>query len=516
MAQDVQLESCTIIKVDFISYLPAEVAVKILICLSLKDVLSCMRVSQNWFERIKEFTTYWKEALISLGISQYTSDRYRNKYPIYRDLALKVHKTRQYITASQPEIKFVSPSYPGNLYFQCNYSRYGVLVGTMYEDFNPLVTSVYMVHPSSGVLKRKYQFQPHAQNPLNRIVWAHVFCDYLLSISANGLWQGHNLATNKTVLSWNGPNLFDTDLIVRCCERCYMVTVVKLVSHRQPKEMYWDVQMIRLGRGNVYPSIAHSRINCPEYIPMLQAGYGCKEIALVPKSDSIDEGGFCDIHWLLMQWAESIYVHEVLSPHNVMQKPLSILQSGIDIVDVQSLTSERTNCTSFVLSSDQRLLGYIFNSHLYVWNLDPQKLQSKYKISQKNKVQVRLLAIGHIFTIIGYESLNGHVQVLSTITGNLIFGTHGFSAIGQASHMLGTPPPYFTFLGPVDEEWLNEVDALPHPSSPVLLYWDKIRHCVSGIIFRHHENKVATVQSVRSSSTSIGLKDKLKSLFKLT
>lgn len=515
MAQDVQLET-SVIKVDFISYLPPEVAEKILIYLSLKDVLACMRVSQHWFEKIKDFTTYWKEALISLGISQYTSDRYRNKYPIYRDLVLKVHKTQQYIAASQPEIKFVSPSYPANLYFQCNYSRYGVLVGTMYEDFNPLVTSVYMVHPSSGVLKRKYQFQPHTQNALNRVAWAHVYCDYLLSVSANGVWQGHNLATNKTVLSWNGPNLFDTDLIVRCCERCYMVAMVKLVSQCRPKDMYWDVRIIRLGRGNVYPSIIHSRLDYLEYVPTSVAGYGYKEIALVPKSDSIDEDGFCDMHWLLMQWADTVYVHEVLSPYNVIQKPLSVLHSDIDIVDVQYLTSERNNCTSFVLSSDQRLLGYIFNSNLYVWNLDTQKLQSMNKINQKTKVQVRLLAIGHIFTIIGYESVNGHLQVLSTITGDLIFGTHGFSAVGQGSHMPGTPPPYFTFLGPVDEEWLNEVDALPHPSSPVLLYWDKIRHCVSGIIFRHHENKVTTVQTVRSSSASVSVKDKWKSLFKLT
>ena len=106
--------------------------------------------------------------------------------------------------------------------------------------------------------------------------------------------------------------------------------------------------------------------------------------------------------------------------------------------------------------------------------------------------------------------------LLSTYTGEVIFGVHGFSGLAEAS-TIGTPPPYFTFLGLTDEEWLNRVDILPNPCLPILLYWDKLKHCVLGIVFKHHNEESQRIESEKAniSSHQIGFMDKIKSFMKI-
>ena len=502
--------------IDFISLLPPEILVIVLVYVPLKNVLLCLRVCSQWNIKITELDSYWREALKSLGVSRtiYDSITNQSKYLTHRDVVMKVYKTREYISRSQPIIKILSPSYPSNLYFQCNYSKYGVLVGTIYEQFVPLTTVVYSIKPNSGLLKRLASFQPLSQDTFHRIVWSHLYCEYLVLASASGIWRTYNLATGKNVLCWQGPTLYEPDLIVGCCEGCYMIVIGKMVSHWKPKETYWEIQIIHLGRGcGTAPTLTQVKLDVACPIQPLATEYGSRNVGIISHSRLCDSNGFCQSHWLLLQWADTVHIYEIDYISGISMRPYAIFSSGIDISTVQLLTLDKHCSTEFVISSDQTLLGYIFSGSLYIWSLCSGKLEAKVSVKLKKKVQIRLLSIGHLYTVIGYETVEGQLQVISTYTGKMVFGTHGFAGIQRQT--LGTPPPYFTFLSMVDEEWLNKIDALPHPSLPVLLYWDKLRHCVAGISFYHDTlNSVDHVQSTPDSNTvsHIGFKERLKNI----
>lgn len=505
-------------KVDFISELPPEITVNILIYLSLSDVISCLRVCLQWYVRIIDLDLYWKEALRSLGVLQdIIISQYRSHYPKYKDLALKIYQTRQYIQASSPQVKQVSQTFSINRYFQCNYTRYGVLVGTLYEDFIPLLTAVYRVQPSTGVLKRNHTFLPSSHDCPHRVVWSSLYCDYMLLATANGTWQGHNLVSNNTLFTWQGPTLYDPDLVMGCCRDCYLVGIGKVVVQRRSKEIYWEIQILRLGRGYSIPTAVNIRLDIEVSIgPTASATSCCKNLGLISQSRDRDCAHFCSSHWLLLQWADSLYIHKVDSSGAGAEflKPLLVLHCRINL-SIEPV--DRYKCSSFILSSDQSLLSFIHSGRLGVWNLSNLKLVSNVLLKQRpDKVQINLLAIGHIYTIVGYESIQGVVQVLSTYTGEVIFGAHGF--VDAVVSNIGTPPPYFIFLGLVDEEWLNRVDCLPHPTMPTLLYWDKMKHGVFGIVFRHREIERTVVANSTSQITittdnQVGFMKRFKNVF---
>ena len=474
------------IKVDFVISLPLEILIEILTSLTITDVFSCMGVCKEWYVKIKSITTYWKVAAKSLGLSLYVVQQSKGTSPDYYSLVLNAWKSRQCISSSSPEVVFSSSRYPHHIYFQCNYSRYGTLVGTLYEDFSPEATVVYKIQPGSKKLVKKNQFEPVSYTPLGRICWSNVYCDYLLTASACGRWQGFNLATNSKLLDWKGPELYDQDILIGCCQQCYLVVVAKLVSKRQPMESLWEVDVINLGRGYSNPTIFHCNLVTPSYISPSTINYGCRNLEIISKIRSQDKGGFCNRHLLLLQWADMVSVHEVIYWNQINETPMKVFCSNLDDVNKEMLQLEKHSNTPFCLSSDDMLLGFLFTSKLHVWNLCTLQQESCINVQQqKDSAQVCLLALGHIYSLIGYESIEGRLKVISTYTGQCVFATHGFSGIlGGPKSTIGTPPPYFIFLGVVDEHWLSNTQALPHPCMPVILYWEKREHCVFGIVMK--------------------------------
>lgn len=515
------------VRIDFLSHLPPEIVFEILIHLPIADVLRCLRVSSEWHERILGMRYYWKgPALNSLGVSEHVVEQSKRHYKDCKDLAVRVYKNRRYVRASSPEAKQLSQIYL-NRYYQCNYFKYGVLVGTMYEDFIPLFTSVSTMAPNTGLLKRTHSFLPPSQESAHRVVWSSLYCDYILLASASGRWRGYNLVTGEAMLSWQGPTLYDPDQLICCCQDCFLVVLGKIVvgshslsSDRQGREIHWELQIIRIGRGNAKPSVSHVRLRVAlmgSSLPGVSvlAQYS-KCIALISQSkDSSSQ--FCQSHWLLLQCGRSVCIHRMES--NVDCEALSPL---VDLHYASSICEqsfiEKHHSTQFTLSSDQSLLAYAVNGVIQVWSLNNDfKCVSCFRLqSLQDGVQVSILGVGHIYVIVGYGSDKGKVQVLSTYTGEVIFGVHGFSGLAEAS-TIGTPPPYFIFLGLTDEEWLNRVDILPNPCLPILLYWDKLKHCVFGIVFKHHNEETQRIESgkVDISSHQIGFMDKIKSFMKI-
>ena len=476
---------------DFIGELPPELVFSILVLLSLEDALACMLVSRSWYGRIYSLHEYWRSAADSLGVAGHFRSLLPAKYGSYRELALAIRRGRRYIASTNPEVKYLSAAYPPDVYFQCNFARFGVLVGTVYSNFSPEATTVEMLRPGTCILKKTHKLDPMGNSAQSRIVWAHLNCDYLLLVAASGRWRGFNLAERSIILDWQGPTLYDSSIMFSCCDQCHLVAMVRLVSQRRPRESYWDVHLVQIGRGQTVPLHIHYRLDTPYHIPPLQAGYGCKKTALLSRSAKTDTDSFCLLHWLAVQWADTVFFYEVLPPAKLASTPVEILTTGCSISELATCVSnEKLRNTEFVLSADSQLLGLVFRDRLHVWNLHTLSKEVTTKSIRCKNVggKVCLIALGHLYTFIGFESVEGRLNIVSTYSGQVIFTTHGFSGCGMVGHNIrgtGIPPPYFTFLGAVDEQWLNSIDSSPHPFMPILLFWDKALHCVAGIVLQH-------------------------------
>ncbi len=478
---------------DFFSFLPLELVVQVLEFVRIRDVLLCMRACKEWYEKIRHLRTYWKVALSRLGVSpalmhkNIGGDSNRDHYT----LALNVWKVRQYIVSSTPEIVCVSYKRHHRTYFQCTYCRHGTLVATLYNDFIPSSTLVYKIQPGSKQLVKKNQFPPIIDTPLGRVCWSSVYIDYLLIATACGRWLGYDLSTNVKLLDWEGSELYDQDILICCCEYCYLVVTAKLVSDRKSMVSYWEVDVVSLGRGYSAPMLSHFSIATAEYIPPSHINYGCRNLAIVSKIGSSAKESFCCSHLLLLQFANTVAVHEMKGCNQINECPVQVFccTTGKDNAEEMFVSGKYHN-TPFHLSADNSLCGFIFADMLSVWNLNSLSHESTVNVQRPHKnVQVCLLAVGHLYSLIGYESSDGQLKVVLTYSGKCIFSTHGFSGVFSDRHQSsGTPPPYFSFLGLVDEHWLSNVYSLPNPSMPIILYWEKRERSVFGIMFKPNEN----------------------------
>lgn len=366
-----------------------------------------------------------------------------------------------------------------------------------------------VIPPGACHLKDVGKFRPVWRDPRGRVVWASVFTDYLLLVSASGRWQGHQLVSGAMTLDWQGGTLYDPEIMISCCQQCYLVARVKLISSRKPKQSYWEVHLLRLGRGQVTPSQCYFQLETPFLISPLSTAYGCKRIEVLSRVEHMDSEQFCCRHWLLMQWAGHVFVHEVGMSASLVNKPLATLSSD-DCTEFVS--SDKSRSTPFVTSADGLLLGLVHLDKLCVWNLSSLEQEVAVPIPRRDPTPcgVCLIALGQVYSLLGYESQEGRLQVVATRTGQLVLSTHGFSRQAKGSRGTGLPPPYFTFLGPVDEHWLSSVGGGPHPSMPTILYWDKHGHRVSGIVLGQKLDFHSTVSPVHQKEGKRGISSSRK------
>lgn len=500
------------LRVDYIGLLPVEITLEILISLALNDVLSCMLVSRGWYARITTLGSYWRHALLTLIPPSLCDVAYRSRPSAdHRELVLRAWQSRECLRAARPVVQPLTLSVPPHVYFQCNHAHHTTIVSTLYCSFIPRIIVVYRLQPGTGKLVKKHLFKPISSEAQSRIVWAHHFCDYLLLVSASGHWRGFNLAFDRLVLDWQGPPVFDSDIVFGCCESCFMVVAGKLISSRYLRESYWEGHLFRLGRGMATPSFSDFHVYTSVYMNRsVVSGMQKKLVLLSRSSRSRDKEGFCERHWLFMQSIEGVYVYQVDLPSILLPTSLTTLNfhyshsiGDEDVVVSMYDSVDTTKNTAFKISLDNGLLGCISSDKLHVWKLSDEGFakESVVSIPRRNRSSVRLLAIGHLYSILGYESVEGHFQVITTHRGDPVFSTYGFSGLGlEPSSSNGTPPPYFTFLVITNEEWLNDGCGLPHPYFPFMLFWDKKRHAILGLSLKHNNGNYRKVTVIQSTN----------------
>lgn len=492
--------------VDFLSVLPLELVVNILLLVRIKDVLSCMSVCKGWYDTIRHLHPYWSNVLRRLGappsLLQDRDDSFR--------LAVQVWMGRQYLSASIPEIGHISQFHQSH-YYQCNYCRHGTVVATLYNDFIPFTTIVSKVQLGSKKLIKKNQYPPIIQSSSSRICWASVYSDYILMATASGRWLGYSLTSDTKLLDWTGYELYDQDITICCCDNCFIVSLTKLSFQRKSQQLtsYWNVKLLTLGRGQTTPRTITYTVPLPIHIAPSLTNYGCKSTAIIPFSRGSNSDSFCSCHLLLLQWANCVSVYRI--NESMVVTPVTVFYSDVVELTKELLQSTRHRNSSLAVSFDNTLTGFVFCDKLYSWNLEdgfsphtPPLGVTLQRSKNRDDGHLHLLALGRIYTLIGYDSTEGLLQVVTTYTGDCVFSTHGFSGIfhTDTSPRNGAPPPYFIFLGVVDEHWLNDVNARAHPHMPAILYWEKKEHGVFGIMLKQRHTLNSSISDSSTTSTN--------------
>ncbi len=168
----------------------------------------------------------------------------------------------------------------------------------------------------------------------------------------------------------------------------------------------------------------------------------------------------------------------------------------IDKKDVdEAVMRNRGLNTEFTLTEDKQLLGYVFQLELVTWKIGSPAATSRAKVTLKayNHEDVKLIALGHMYSIIGLEYQQS-VLVVVTRTGEIVLNCSNFAI--RHSNMLA---PYIVFCSCSGRGWLSDMSL---PCVCTVLYWNKTSRCMEAIELGQEMKKSLDSQVAPSSQQS--------------
>ena len=486
-------------KVDFIAHLPPEVVLNIAESLEVEDALNCLLVSHGWFNVLSDLGPFWKRACHKFGLSERATYRLLSRYGSSKELLLAAKRHRSLLYATPPHLKTITIGCPYNVHRVCQYASGEDIVSVIYHDFRPCEILVEKLQHSSvqRVLLIKLGVYRTAEN---RVVWCHLFSDFLYCATASGLWSVYCIRlSDLPLLEWKSEHLYDIDQRVCCCMACHMVCTCKLVCHHN-QEPQWDVRIISvdeeaalhcvdLKRGTRYrkndlQSIVKFKLFATnKELSARQSNYAKKKVALLSCTPERDAKGRCLSHRLLLQWGNVISSHHLAisgkriltssSPESEYTIPCEPKHLELAVVRNHGLNSE------FEVSDDHQILGTIFQSHLLVWDVETAEEVSmaEIKLDKYHYEQMRLIALGHIYSIVGLEFSNV-VLVVANSTGKVVL-----KCVNIAAKQCTMLPPYIDFLTAVRTDWLSDITCPCTKDRPAVTFWNKTSRSVEGVYF---------------------------------
>lgn len=481
-------------KVDYFTALPPELVLHVIFNLKLKDFLPCMAVSRAWHRVLSRMEPYWKRACVfQLGLSNEMVAQLLASHSSHRQVLFAILKHRHSICDFPLTHRQQSSRYPYNMHYVCQYARGRHLVGTVYKDFKPHKILIQRIEGDAlETLLTVDPMYPHMAE--NRIIWAYLYSRFLFCVAASGIWSVHDVTRHGDLLvQWRAESMYDPEVRVACCQECGMVCTGKLMtsSHLEP---FWEFRIVEISREPLnsnstkktklpLPKITRFRLRVDnKEITPRRIGLGKKKIALLSQSMGINEHNFCSSHLLLAQWTNEILGYVVyyrkdgnqsklhISPTVVRRYIIPCDRSNYDRVIMKNhgLNSE------FVLSEDNILIGTIFHSCLATWEVISSNQLSFVEISLKSYQyeEIKLISLGHIYSIIGLE-FDGSILVVANRTGEQLLKHSGFAE--NCRHMY---PPYIIFFSSVEEKWSSDI---AQPCRTMVVYWNKSKSAVEGV-----------------------------------
>ncbi len=475
---------------DFISVLPPELVLVIVLHLDLSSLACCLLVCTHWNEFLSNLEPYWSRACRKLGLTENIIRYLISRYGSSKRVALFADKQRGILLKSPHLSVQVTEGYPYNVHYVCNSVKGNKLIGTLYKDFKPsgiVIKSIEQSNVSRTFIDPKFPSRAE-----NRTYWAHLVANKLVHVTASGLWSVYDITRNGSLLrQWKGASFFNSNAKIAICETCHSICTAKLVSsHSLPT--YWDLRVISpstsIGQQNGRPRTVRFKIDAAiqSSSGAKQTAYCKKSVFIFPLTTQTDSRGGCEHHSVLLQCGNTVYSYKLSRNDHTSTDAngdkLAYTPEYNLHMDVQTSNVPLKNSglsTEMVLSQHQELLGIVFNSQLIVWERRTSKLLSiaNIDLDTSNHEQVQLVALGRVYSLIGLE-FSSTLLIVVTSTCQIVRKFSNF-----AHRHIPLVPPYIEYLGALQYSWLSDLTCTPTSALPTLVYWNKTNRVIEGITF---------------------------------
>ncbi len=494
-----------LISMDFLDHLPPELVLKVLSYLQVKDSLRCRSVSRRWRQILDHLDRYWLKACEQIGVSIQVVEKYSSRVGL-PNLVLAGVRHRHWVAARRPTVGKFQASARADHDRRCDVHRLGLLRGTLgvTNATSCLIGNGYVLcidsvlKPETCLVVKKVCPESKTLVAINLlesfpaqrgtwvVIWAKATADYILLLTASGMWFGFCLLTKKVVLEWRSPRKSTTAqgsyLHVLCCNRCFIVVTASSFRTDSP---IWELLVIRLGKGSTKPNVVMQRT----LLVRLQPKENIIQWYLYPtSSQSCDEDNFCLSHKLVCHSDVNITVFTL--EHTQPELKAIVKSSEVHIPVCQCFVLDGSTRLPVVsttcLSADYQLLGTLVDPyHLFIWDTLSWQIRASVDLEWVDRLgtreSVRLLAVGHLYSVIAVTAASRRVSIH-------VFATPTGVVINEIGQLLSSRAPLaggLLDLGFVNEDWLNNIHCF---NAPFLIFLAPSAHRYSLISFIQFQN----------------------------
>ena len=486
---------------DFLSCLPPELVVNLFRYLSLDDVLGFSLVSRRWYRLVCGLEEYFRDACTTFGLSSTTVSRERWRYASYRELVIVARRQRRSLNAVPPSsIPLTSDRLIAKEHNYQSNTSYGNLVArTIYSDFIPVQTVIERVTSDALTQLKVFPASPGA-TAADRVKWACMDTDFLLCATACGMWSGYSLtASPRAALRYRCRMDPLYSSIIGGCNKCFLVLVGNVDHPRfkeEPTALRLQLNAIAFGRELTHPpNTSKWNLTPKTQASQLVIENGKKCIYVLPWNSGSPGnqggGGFCKSHLILHQLVDTVTSYMLtldppaLSVHHPLHVPVFEVCKGGKTMDFE-----------LVVSCDKSFMAFLCAHRLQVFDVQSGVLQSaaSIDIGDLRHKNMRLLAVGHVYSLIGLEPYDT-LLVVSTHTGAIVAKYCNFAVYS------GPGPNRIEFLCVIDTLWLDDISRLCCKDLPTVMYWNGSTSCTMGLRFGHDERQTPPTSCPQSVKT---------------
>ena len=513
----------TSVKLDIISCLPRELVLIIVSHLSLKDVASCLLVSQSWNEIISHLAPYWWTAIERMvGLSREAILRSAQSFSTPRALFIAAKKYKA--KAGSNKLKTSPVGFPPSTDVQftlCLEANELIVRSKKVKESNQNCRyrlSLERVLSQSNVDSGKTDIRVEsvAEYSLvngSSVAWAHTTGDNLYWVTRRGSWKGINFKSQEEVFSWDN-NLLNNGcgVTIACCEDCSMLVASQWMplAGDNANQSAYALQVVSLGRNRegtprelVGWKMFQDHHNHPLFLHH-DSRYWIRETLITSKSHGKRQNGgnaLCRQHTLVIQSDCCAVLHtielqdsykleqcrsnetEEAEQQQVRIGPGHCINCvrGMKYDDSSEEKHYTRNVSSGVnISSDHTLMGMVFKNELHVWKFSPDtmshtdnthvELVSKAVLKGMSESSgggpsnsIRLVALGHNLSIIAYHHdtymMDYQLHIVMTYTGEVVMELRHIERFYDWKLCCQVDPLHKFYFMTLDEEWLNSIQC---------------------------------------------------------
>ena len=359
------------------------------------------------------------------------------------------------------------------------------------------------------------------------VAWAHVAGDNVYWVTRHGDWRAINYKSQQEIFSWKN-NLLNNGcgVTVACCKDCSMLVASQWMplTGDNVKQSAYALQVVSLGseekeaEGNYYKPrelISWKTFQAHHNHPLFlhhDSRYWIRETLVTSKSHGTQKNGtLCHKHTLVVQSDRCTMVHTIeLEDADIAKNSMESQDAREQHVKIGA--GQCINCTYELkysnesrekhytrnissgvnISSDESLLGMVFEKELHVWKFSPDsathstnknaiELVSKASLESKSESNsgggasnsIQLAALGHNLSIIGYlydaYMMDYRLHIVMTYTGEVLMEFRRIERFYDWSLCCQVDPLHKFYFMTLDEEWLNDIQLNNTvPSTPIV------------------------------------------------